>query len=130
MEKKDKKVLEDLKENAKETVEKVKDYAKEVKSTVKENHDFRKFAVRVKRINSKIFNFDMMLHGIFDQSTMTLTYQVKDEFHENEMIEITGKTYQVVSVAKNSIMVPIILEGVKQEIECKVATLQPTNLAE
>ena len=130
MEKKDKKVLEDLKENAEETVEKDKDYAKEVKSTVKENHDFRKFAVRVKRINSKIFNFDMMLHGIFDQSTMTLTYQVKDEFHENEMIEITGKTYQVVSVAKNSIMVPIILEGVQQEIECKVATLQSTNLAE
>lgn len=128
MDKKNKKAFEDLKENAKEQVEKVKDFAKEVESNVKEKQDFKKYSVKVKRLNSKLFNFDMMLHGIFDQAEMTLTYQVKDEFHENEMIEITGKTYQVVSIKKNSIMLPQLINGEKHEIECKVASLKPLDV--
>lgn len=124
MSKQEKNVIEDIKETAKESVEKVKEFAHEVESDVHENRDFKRFSTRVRRLNTKLINFESALYGVFNQIELTLTYRIKDDFSVNELVEISGNTYQILDIDEKVMMFPMMIDGTKHEVECKVASLK------
>jgi hypothetical protein len=130
MKKKDKNLIEDIKEGTKEQVEKVKEFVKEKEIKVNERKDFKRHAVKVKRLNSKMFNLEAQLYGVFDQDELTLTYQIKDEYNVNEIIEIGAVMYQVSSIQAKHLMFPVIVKGDEHEVECRVAELKLVDKVE
>lgn len=116
-----------VKEAAKETVEKVKEFAKDVETKVNERKDFKRHSVSVKRLNTKMFNFDTKLYGVFDEEALTLTYQIKDEYGVNEMLEIGNKMFQVKSINAAQVKYPVLVDNEESEVDCRVAVLQPVD---
>ncbi|MDO9629160.1 MAG: hypothetical protein Q7I99_04590 [Acholeplasmataceae bacterium] len=130
MKKKDKKVIDNIKESAKVQVEKVKDFAKDVEEKVGEHKDFKRHSVKIKRLNSKVFNLEAQLYGVFDQEKLTLTYRIKDEFSVNEILEIGSNMYQVQSIQPVVIMFPLLVDGEEHEVECRVLDLKLVDKVE
>lgn len=128
MKKKDKHIMEDIKDTANKQVEKVKDFAKEVETNVNEHLDFKKYSVRIRRMNAKMLNLEAPLYGVFDQVALTMTYRVKDEYSPNELIEISGKMYQVASISNKIVAFPLVIDGEKHDIDCRVAELKPIEV--
>lgn len=124
MQKKEASVIKDIKDNAKEQVEKMKDFAKDFESNMNEQHEFKKYSIKVKRMNSQMIKLNRSLFGVFDEVKMTLTYRIKDEYQENELIEVLGKVYQIVSISKKTVQFPIMVDNEEQGVECKIASLK------
>ena len=120
---KTKEVVEDVKEKSKTAIEKVKDFAKDVKENAEESKDFKRHSVRVKRMNSKMFNIEKHLYGVLDQENLTLTYRETDDYAINEILEIGSQMYQVSMINPKKIMFPLMVDGEEHEVLCRVAKL-------
>ena len=120
---KTKEVVEEVKEESKNAIDKIKDKIAEVKVNVEENKDFKRYSVRVKRVNSKMFNLEKHLFAVLDQEELTLTYRESDDYAINEMIEIGPQFYQISSISPEKIMFPLMVDGEEHEVECRVAKL-------
>lgn len=120
---KTKEVVEDVKEESKKAIDKIKDKIAEVKVNAEENKDFKRYSVRVKRVNSKMFNIEKHLFAVLDQEELTLTYRDNDDYAINEMLEIGPQMYQVASIGAEKIMFPLMVDGEEHEVECRVAKL-------
>jgi hypothetical protein len=124
MKKQSKEFFREVKKQADKAVDEVKQYVVDTKEMVELYQAFKKESVKVKKVTSDFINLDMPIYGIMDKNLESMTFRAKDSLEVNQVLQIGKNTVKVEYIHDESVQIPVYVNGVEHQVECKVAVLK------
>jgi len=124
MKKESKKFFKEVKKQADKAVDEVKQYATDTKEKVELYQAYKKEAIKMKKVTSEFINLDLPIYGIVDDRLESMTFRAKDHLEVDQILQFGKHTVIVKYIHDEVVKVPLIVDGVEHQIDCKMASLQ------
>ncbi|MDO9628975.1 MAG: hypothetical protein Q7I99_03655 [Acholeplasmataceae bacterium] len=124
MKKQSKEFFREVKKQADKAVDEVKQYAVDTKEKVELYQAFKKESVKMKKVTSEFINLDMPIYGILDKNMESMTFRAKDSLEVNQILQVGKTTVKVEYIHNEAVQVPVVINGIEHQVECKVAVLK------